>query len=49
MIKGRDKNGEFQIGRTFRDFALLKEKLSLRWPGCFIAPMPTKTIGSNAV
>lgn len=47
FIKGSDKNGEFQITRTYKEFVLLREKLTLRWPGCFIPPMPTKSIGNK--
>jgi len=43
----RDRTGQFEITRYYHEFVLLREKLLLRWPGCFIPPIPTKKFGNN--
>jgi hypothetical protein len=47
FVTGRDKTGQFEISRYYHEFVLLREKLLLRWPGCFIPPIPTKKFGNN--
>jgi sorting nexin-1/2 len=46
-ISCKDKSGSFEITRFYHEFVLLREKLLLRWPGCFIPSVPTKKFGNN--
>ena len=41
-IRGTDKDGSFEIYRRYSDFANLREVLLIRWPGCYIPPLPPK-------
>lgn len=42
LIKGEDKLGAFEANRRFNDFYNLRNVLVLRWPGCYIPPIPSK-------
>jgi len=41
-IRGKDKNGNFEILRRYNDFSALRTALVTRWPGIFIPPLPPK-------
>ena len=41
-VKGVDVDGEFQARRRYNDFHHLHKRLTERWPGMFIPPIPPK-------
>ena len=43
-VKGMDEKGPFEVKRRYNDFSLLHEKLTERWPGINIPPIPTKNM-----
>lgn len=43
-MKGEDKDGTFEVQRRYSDFDKLRSILVLRWPGCFISPLPPKQV-----
>ncbi len=47
VIRGKDRDGEFEIQRRYKEFDLLHEKLILRWPGVYIPAIPNKTTIGN--
>jgi len=44
IIKGFENHGPIEVARRYRDFAMLREVLLIRWPGCYIPPLPPKNI-----
>ena len=36
LVRGRDKNGEFEVRRRFKDFVKVQEMVVARWPGCLV-------------
>jgi len=46
-VKGRDRDGPFEILRRYNDFFSLRTCLVERWPGCFIPSMPPKKAVGN--
>lgn len=46
-MKGEDKDGTFEVQRRYSDFDKLRSILVLRWPGCFISPLPPKQVMGN--
>jgi len=44
VIKGFDGQGPIEISRRYSEFAMIREVLVIRWPGCFIPPLPPKDI-----
>jgi sorting nexin-1/2 len=47
LIKGVDKNGDFEVNRRYSDFIILRKFLVDRWPACFIPPCPSKKAVGN--
>ncbi|CAD8077497.1 unnamed protein product [Paramecium sonneborni] len=46
-VRGMDKNGQFDVIRRFSDFRLIRQFLIIKWPGCYIPPLPPrKAIGN---
>lgn len=46
-ISGSDKDGPFEVFRRYSDFDNFRSVLILRWPGCFIPPIPSKKVIGN--
>lgn len=46
-ISGTDKDGPFEVFRRYSDFDHFRAVLVLRWPGCFIPPIPSKKVMGN--
>ena len=42
MVKGVDNDGEFEVRRRYNDFHHLHTRLTERWPGIIIPPIPPK-------
>jgi len=45
-IKGSDKNGPFEVIRRYSDFDKIRSLLLIKWPGCYIPPLPPKALNS---
>jgi len=43
-IKGTDKEGQFEVVRRYKDFDKIRSLLVIRWPGCYIPPLPPKSV-----
>lgn len=41
-IRGADRKGNFEVLRRFSDFLALRTHLVVRWPGCYVPPVPPK-------
>lgn len=41
-IKGNDKDDSFFVIRRYSDFDKIRNALVIRWPGCYIPPLPPK-------
>ncbi|CAD8139100.1 unnamed protein product [Paramecium pentaurelia] len=41
-LKGSDKDGQFEVVRRFNEFDCFRTTLQIRWPGCYIPPLPIK-------
>ena len=39
-VKGMDNLGQFDIYRRYNDFYALRDYLVIKWPGCYIPPIP---------
>lgn len=39
-VKGMDNFGQFDIYRRYNDFHALRDYLVIKWPGCYIPPIP---------
>ena len=46
-VKGTDSNGAFDVLRRYRDFSSLRNALIIKWPGCYIPPIPPKKAVGN--
>jgi hypothetical protein len=42
VVKGRDRNGPFEVQRRFTEFYAVREVLVTRWPACFVPRLPGK-------
>lgn len=40
--QGSDMEGNFEVKRRYSDFDKIRALLVLRWPGCYIPPLPPK-------
>lgn len=43
-IKGQDSLGKFEVQRRFKDFLALRNRLQIKWPGCYIPSLPGKKL-----
>jgi len=43
-VKGKDKEGDFEVVRRYKDFDKIRSVLVTRWPGCYIPPLPPKSV-----
>ncbi|CAD8132566.1 unnamed protein product [Paramecium pentaurelia] len=41
-LKGQDKDGQFEVIRRFNEFDCFRTTLQIRWPGCYVPPLPIK-------
>ncbi|CAD8135813.1 unnamed protein product [Paramecium octaurelia] len=41
-LRGSDKDGQFEVLRRFNEFDCYRITLQIRWPGCYIPPLPIK-------
>ncbi|CAD8054840.1 unnamed protein product [Paramecium sonneborni] len=41
-LKGQDQDGNFEVVRRFNEFDCFRTTLQIRWPGCYIPPLPIK-------
>ncbi|CAK60314.1 unnamed protein product (macronuclear) [Paramecium tetraurelia] len=41
-LKGQDKEGQFCVVRRFNEFDCYRITLQIRWPGCYVPPLPIK-------
>ena len=46
-VKGSDKEGPYEVLRRYSHFAMLREALVKRWPGCYVPPVPPKQSMGN--
>jgi len=46
-IKGTDRESGFEVVRRYKDFDRIRELLVKRWPGCYVPPLPPKSVTSN--
>lgn len=46
-LKGADSQGVIEITRRYSDFFLIRRYLLLKWPGCYIPPLPPKNMLKN--
>lgn len=46
-VRGSDSFGDFDGPRRYKDFLALRNALILRWPGCYIPPIPPKKAIGN--
>ncbi len=46
-IRGKDRNGMFEIPRRYNEFLALRNLLVARWPGYYIPPIPPKKVLGN--
>lgn len=41
-VKGLDQEGSFSVLRRYSDFDKIRNSLLIRWPGCYVPPLPPK-------
>ncbi|CAD8077097.1 unnamed protein product [Paramecium sonneborni] len=46
-LKGFDRDGNFEVVRRFNEFDCFRITLQIRWPGCYIPPLPIKKSVGN--
>lgn len=46
-VHGLDDKGSFEVYRRYSDFEALRAALVLRWPGCYVPPVPPKKAVGN--
>ncbi|CAD8143236.1 unnamed protein product [Paramecium octaurelia] len=46
-LKGQDKEGQFCVVRRFNEFDCFRITLQIRWPGCYVPPLPIKKSVGN--
>jgi hypothetical protein len=47
-VQGEDKEGTFEYEKRYSDFDHARSALVVRWPGCFIPPLPLKKVIGNS-
>ena len=47
-INGKDEQGEINVERRYNHFFVLRQRLTERWPGVYIPPIPSKKVIGNS-